>query len=101
INPQPESDTKGKAMKRIATTVLVLLLVAASNATWAASKQAQIMQDATMVLNDFVAIPENSIPPVLLRQAYGIAVIPSVIKAGFVVGGRYGKGVLSVRTADG
>jgi len=88
-------------MKRIATTVLVLLLVAASNATWAASKQAQIMQDATMVLNDFVAIPENSIPPVLLRQAYGIAVIPSVIKAGFVVGGRYGKGVLSVRTADG
>lgn len=88
-------------MKRIMTTLLVVLLVAASNAAWAASKQVQEMQDATSVLNDFVSIPEDSIPPALLRQAYGIAVIPSVIKAGFVVGGRYGTGVLSVRTADG
>src|SRR5699024_9116193 len=81
--------------------VLTALLVAAGNTTWAASKEGRIVQDATTVLNDFVDIPENAIPPSLLARAYGIAVIPSVIKAGFVLGGRYGKGLLSVRTSDG
>lgn len=88
-------------MKRLVTTLLILLLVPASNAAWAANEQAQTLHDATAVLNDFVSIPENAIPQALLSEAYGIAVIPSVIKAGFVIGGRYGEGVMSVRTADG
>lgn len=88
-------------MKRTVTTLLALALLAAGNAAWAANEQVQTMRDATAVLNDFVNIPENAIPPALLSEAYGIAVIPDVFKAGFIVGGRYGEGVLSVRTADG
>jgi len=42
---------------------------------------------ATDVLHQISEIPENAIPPELLANAYGIAVIPGVIKAGFVVGG--------------
>lgn len=59
------------------------------------------VQEATAVLTDFVNIPENSIPPALLNSAYGIAVIPSVLKVGFILGGRRGTGVLSVRTESG
>ena len=59
------------------------------------------VQSATEVLRQLTQIPENAIPPSLLADAHGIAVIPGVIKAGFVVGGRYGKGVIAVRSASG
>ncbi|UCG66908.1 MAG: lipid-binding SYLF domain-containing protein, partial [Deltaproteobacteria bacterium] len=55
------------------------------------------VESATEVLTEIMAIPEKAIPPSLLHNAYGIAVIPAVIKAGLVVGGRYGWGVLVVR----
>src|SRR5699024_9027638 len=88
-------------MKRLTTILAAVMLAATAQASWAVSEQAQIVQDATAIINDFVEIPENAIPETLLRQAYGIAIIPSVLKAGFVVGGQYGKGILSVRTASG
>ena len=45
-------------------------------------------------------IRETSIPESLLTKAYAVAVIPSVMKAGLVFGGRFGKGAISVRKAD-
>jgi lipid-binding SYLF domain-containing protein len=56
---------------------------------------------ATQILQDLKRIPENAVPPALLSRAYAVAVIPSVIKAGFIVGGTYGKGVVVARRADG
>ncbi len=57
--------------------------------------------DSTTVLTDITNIPEKEIPPSLLRNCYGIAIIPSVLKAGFVVGARYGKGLVAVRDKEG
>lgn len=85
----------------ITAFVAAVALLATTTGALAASEQAQKLDDATTVVRQFVDIPENAIPPALLGQAYGIAVIPSVFKAGFILGGRHGKGVLSVRTADG
>ncbi|MES1940926.1 hypothetical protein T5B8_11821 [Salinisphaera sp. T5B8] len=85
----------------ITAFVAAIALLSVTTTALAASEQAQELDDATTVVRQFVDIPENAIPPALLGQAYGIAVIPSVFKAGFIVGGRHGKGVLSVRTADG
>jgi lipid-binding SYLF domain-containing protein len=48
-----------------------------------------------------MSIPEKGIPPTLLNNASGIAIIPGVIKAGFILGGRYGRGVLVIRDKDG
>ncbi len=48
---------------------------------------------ATDILAKTLSLPEQEIPPALLRDAQGIAVIPGVIKAGFVVGGSYGRSV--------
>ncbi|MES1924572.1 lipid-binding SYLF domain-containing protein [Salinisphaera sp. T31B1] len=89
-------------MKQWMTGLLAaVLMLTTATAAMAASEQEQKLDDATTVVRQFVDIPENAIPPALLGQAYGIAVIPSVLKVGFVLGGRRGKGVLSVRTADG
>jgi len=56
---------------------------------------------AIEVIEEMVEIPEEGIPEALLSKAYGIAIIPKVIKAAWIVGGRYGKGVLLVRTESG
>ncbi|MDI3262186.1 MAG: lipid-binding SYLF domain-containing protein [Fulvimonas sp.] len=58
-------------------------------------------REAVRVLNEIMQAPDRSIPQDLLREAKAIAVIPNVVKAGFVLGGRYGQGLVSVKGADG
>lgn len=67
----------------------------------AASKQEAKVNDAIDVLDEIMAIPEKGIPPSLLSNAKGLAIIPGVIKAGFIVGGRHGKGILVVYKKNG
>ncbi|HKJ08895.1 MAG TPA: lipid-binding SYLF domain-containing protein [Gammaproteobacteria bacterium] len=82
-----------------------MLVVAGALLGWstvrAASSLDRKVETATNVLEQIQSIPEQSIPPALLLHAQGIAVIPSVIKAGFIFGGRHGTGILVVRKADG
>lgn len=90
------------------TRSLYLALVAALAGALVLGERAQAqgrvtstLWSATEVLEAFQAIPLKSIPPALLRDAQGIAVIPGVIKLGFVAGGRFGQGVVLARTPDG
>jgi len=63
-----------------------------------ASKEAQKASDAfTEIMN----VPDKAIPQGLLDKAEAIAVFPDVIKAGFIVGGRGGHGVISRRVKGG
>ncbi|MDA3921009.1 MAG: YSC84-related protein [Salinisphaera sp.] len=88
-------------MKRWMTALVAVMMLTVTTSALAENAPEQKLDDATSVLQQFVNIPENKIPSALLRQAYGIAVIPSVFKIGFIGGIQRGKGVLSVRTADG
>jgi len=56
---------------------------------------------AARVFNEIMGTRERSIPRDLLDRAEAVAVFPSVIKAGFIVGGRGGRGVISRRVAGG
>lgn len=56
---------------------------------------------AADVLSEIMDAPDQGIPEALLKRAYGIAVIPHVVKGAFGVGGRYGKGLVAQRNADG
>ena len=77
-----------------------ILLFAAASAS-ANTTPDERTRSATTVLKEMSAIPENSIPERLLAEAYAIAVVPDLTKAALVFGGRGGKGVISVRGADG
>ncbi len=79
--------------------VLCLGLVLASPMA-AASGEDKLAKDATDVIEALTRIPETGIPTRLLDDAYAIAVIPGVIKVGFLLAGRYGKGLLVVRTPE-
>lgn len=59
------------------------------------------VQNAIEVLNTIEQSPDKSIPSDLLKEARAIAVIPSLLKAGFIFGGRRGEGLISVKRADG
>ena len=57
--------------------------------------------NAVRVLNDIMQAPDKSIPQDLLRDAKAIAVVPDLLKVGFVLGGRRGEGLISVKGPDG
>jgi len=58
-------------------------------------------ENAVRVLKEIMMAPDRAIPKDLLQKAHAIVVVPDVIKAGFVVGGRHGEGLISVKTRDG
>lgn len=56
---------------------------------------------AAKVFNEIMGTPDKAIPSTVLDKAVCVAVFPQVIKAGFVIGGRGGRGVASCRTRAG
>jgi lipid-binding SYLF domain-containing protein len=81
----------------------VLLLAGLS---FAVCGSAQTIEEARLtnagaVLQAFASDPQTAIPPALLQQAQGIAVIPGVLRMGLIFGGRRGRGVVTVRGEDG
>jgi lipid-binding SYLF domain-containing protein len=55
---------------------------------------------ATTVLNEMMRARDKAIPGAILEKAEAIAIFPGVKKAGFVVGGQWGRGIISVRDAE-
>ena len=66
-----------------------------------ASEQAATVDAAAMVLGEIMAIPIKSIPRSLMAEAQGLAIVPGLIKGGFIVGVRHGRGVVVVRDETG
>lgn len=85
-------------MRLVLTALLALMLPFAASAQ---EREIQRADNAVRVLSEILAIPEESIPERLLREAEAIAVMPDVVKAGLVFGGRGGKGLMAVRGSDG
>ncbi len=58
-------------------------------------------EKAARVFKEIMDVPDKGIPQWLLDKAECVAVFPNVLKAGFIVGGRAGRGVASCRTSAG
>jgi lipid-binding SYLF domain-containing protein len=65
------------------------------------SEVADRVVSAAVVLKDIMGTPDKSIPRDLLDRCQCVAVIPSMKKAGLIIGGAYGKGVIACRTDSG
>jgi len=92
-----------KAMKTITGILLSgLLLWTAVYASDAGDrrKQEERLENAGTVLNEVLNIPDN-IPQSLLDRAKCVVIIPSVVKAAFIVGGTYGRGAMVCRGGAG
>ena len=83
----------------ILTAFLVTTFLATN--VHAGIKEREKIEQAIMTLDEIMAIPEKGMPPSLLGNAEAIAIIPNVIKAGVVIAGRFGRGVMLVRNESG
>jgi lipid-binding SYLF domain-containing protein len=89
-------------MMKLAVYVLTLCVAALpARAEDNDSDETRRVQEAATVLAELASMPDRAIPRSVLERAEAIAIFPSVKKAGFVVGGQWGRGVISVRNPDG
>src|SRR5215470_2755701 len=65
------------------------------------SKAVDRVEAAGTVLDEIQGAPDNRIPEEVLGSAECVAVVPSMLKGGFIFGGRYGRGVASCRGEKG
>ena len=91
-------------MKKLLLLMVVVCLcrfsVAADDQT-SDSKAQDRVQAAADVLNDIQGAPDKGIPQEVLGAAECVAVVPSMLKGGFIVGAKYGRGLASCRTPTG
>jgi len=65
------------------------------------SREIKTLESAAEVVREFANLPFGGIPHALMHDAVGVAVIPHVVKAGFLIDGRFGRGVVLARRPDG
>src|SRR5690349_22326297 len=85
-------------------TLFVLLSAVLASMTVparAGEEENKLAENAVRVLKEVMEAPDKAIPQDLLENAHAIAVVPDVIKAGLVIGGRHGSGLITVKTRDG
>jgi lipid-binding SYLF domain-containing protein len=98
-------DIRGSTMHHFSQPRALLFVLAASllpaGAALAQGREDARLVTATQVLEELRATPDQHVPTWLLDRAYGVAVIPNVVKGAFIFGGRHGNGVLTSRDAAG
>jgi lipid-binding SYLF domain-containing protein len=61
----------------------------------------KIINESANVFTEIMSTPDKGIPRDILNRAQCIGIIPGLKRAGFIIGAKYGKGVLTCRTPDG
>ena len=91
-------------MKKLIFLTLIVSLCSFSFAADESSKETKAVeraQAAATVLNEIQGAPDKGIPQEVLGSAECVAVVPTMLKGGFIVGGKYGRGLASCRTEKG
>lgn len=88
-------------MKKFLQLALIISLCSVSFAADEDTKTGERVQAAAQVLNDIQGAPDKGIPQEVLGSAECVAVVPSLLKGGFIVGAKYGRGLASCRTEKG
>jgi SH3 domain-containing YSC84-like protein 1 len=84
--------------------MLLTVLLSLASLGWSESKlesSTDRLDNAGRVLQEIMAAPDSGIPEEVLEHAKCVAVVPNMIKGGFVFGGQNGRGVATCRTAKG
>jgi len=85
-------------MRKVA---LAISLLSPAMLMYAGDTANERLSDATSVFNEIMATPDKGIPQDLLEKAHCIVIVPGLKQAGFVVGGKFGRGFASCRQTGG
>ena len=84
-------------------SLIFLFVMASFTPTFAKGGRAEQLarlQEAATVLDEIMVAPDKGVPEEILRSAQCVAVVPSLLKGGFVLGAQYGRGVATCRTPN-
>jgi lipid-binding SYLF domain-containing protein len=84
--------------------LVALSLAALGNLAWAGSARedsSERLRNSADVLKEIAAAPDKGIPEEVLKNSKCIVVVPHLVKAGFIVGAKHGRGVAVCRTSAG
>ena len=87
-------------MRQFTAIITVALTVGLGSARTASAQaeEAARIKESTTVLQEILNAPDVSVPKWVAEKVQGIAVFPSVKKAGLLVGGQWGRGILSAKS---
>lgn len=90
-------------MRIFIRTLFPLLIILSATSTLLAqnNKETDRVQYSIDILKDMASIPDKTIPQRFIKNAYGIAIIPGVIKGAIGLGGKWGLGIITVHTDSG
>jgi SH3 domain-containing YSC84-like protein 1 len=91
-------------MKKIMSVMLMSLMGMAGTYAFAGSAREDTvdrLQNSVEVLHSIMSTPDKGIPEEVLTGAKCMVVVPHLIKGGFIIGGKHGRGVASCRTPEG
>jgi len=91
-------------MKRTISLLLMSFMGMLGTYAWAGSAREDTvdrLQKSVDVLHAIMSTPDKGIPEEVLSNAKCILVVPDLIKGGFILGGKHGRGVATCRTAEG
>jgi lipid-binding SYLF domain-containing protein len=86
---------------RVTLSFLLTALLCLIGAHPVAAAETDRLRNAAEVVRELRAAPDSGIPEELWSRAECVVVIPSMKKAAFMIGGEYGKGVMSCRSREG
>jgi lipid-binding SYLF domain-containing protein len=84
--------------------IMCVALVGLTCPAWASSDREASndrLDHAARVMNEIMAAPDRGIPQEVLEHARCVAVVPHLLKGGFIIGAENGRGVATCRTANG
>jgi lipid-binding SYLF domain-containing protein len=89
-------------MRRPAALYLMMTMALSLSARASSNREDDIhrIQDSAQIFEEIMGTPDKAIPRDLLESAKCIAIIPGEMKLAFLVGGNYGKGLVTCRTAQ-
>src|SRR5581483_8880976 len=99
--PKNKPAMEAVTMKKL---MLLIALLSLGSLSWAASARQDVtdrLDNSVTVLHEIMGAPDQGIPQEVLENAKCVAVVPRMIKGGFIFGGKHGKGVATCRTAKG
>ena len=82
-------------------SALIVALLCTVHPVFAQDKEDDRLKNSYTVLKEILAMPDKGLPRDLLNKSVCVIVYPSVLKAAFIVGGSYGRGVITCRTGEG
>lgn len=88
-------------MRVLACLIVVAGLLAPASSLSADTKWDNLLEETALIFDEMTEMPEEGIPTDLLRGAYAIAIFPSTMEAGFIIGGQYGQGIIVARDKKG